>query len=864
MLAAGLIVVSAVAAYHNSFTGVFVLDDIRSIVENRTIRQLWPIWPALSPPPNGETVSGRPLLNLSLAINHALGGLDVWGYHAANLVIHVAAALLLFGILRWTFLTPTLCDRFGKAAVPLALAAALLWTVHPLQTESVTYIVQRAESLAGLCYLLTLYCVIRGAGQKGVRNLRQGHPASSLATSPLSRKEREMSWHAPLWYAAAILACLLGMAGKEIMVTAPLMVLLYDRTFLAGSLAEAWRRRRGLYVGLAATWALTAYLICSTGLIVRQPETKVPDAWSYARSQPGVILYYLRLAVWPSPLCLVEEWPVASTFWELLPAALVLGLLVAATVWGLIGRKACGFLGAWFLLILVPTSSILPLGQLAHEHRTYLSLAAVAALVVAGGYARCEKLLPRPAGTGCRAALVRWGAPALAWVVVSLALGCTTVARNRDYQSLLAIWQDTVDKRPHSFTARINLGSVLAALGRTDEAIAHGTEAVRLKPNSPTAHNNLGTALGEAGRTKEAIAQYREALRLKPDSPEVRNNLGVTLINLGRIDEAIAHCTEAVRLDRDYAEAHNNLGLALASAGRTDEAIQQYDYALRLKPDSAETQANLALALVRTGRTNQAIEHCRQALRLKPGDAKTHLDFGYMLLRVGKTDEAMEHYLAALRLKPDYADAHNNLGALLAGRGNTDEATAHYREALRLKPDYADAHNNLGALLFRQGRTDEALAHYREALRLNPDHADAQYNLGLALAAAGRTNEAIAHYRQSLQRTPNALRTVSYLAWLLATSDPARGGDPAQAVQLAERARELAGRGDAQCLDTLAAAYAAAGRFPDAVVMAARAAELAQAAGNARLAKAIRDRLELYRAGRAYREAAPSPQPRRP
>ncbi len=161
MLAAGLITLATVAAFSNSFAGPFVFDDIPSIVKNPTIRQLWPLWPTLCPPRDGETVTGRPLLNLSLAINYAVSGQRVWSYHAANLGIHVFAALLLFGILRRSFLLPTMRDRWGTAALPLALVVALLWAIHPLQTESVTYIVQRAESLVGLFYFLTLYCFVR-------------------------------------------------------------------------------------------------------------------------------------------------------------------------------------------------------------------------------------------------------------------------------------------------------------------------------------------------------------------------------------------------------------------------------------------------------------------------------------------------------------------------------------------------------------------------------------------------------------------------------------------------------------------------------------------------------------------------------
>jgi hypothetical protein len=152
-----VLVLAALATYRNSFASPFVFDDRTSIEENQSIRRLWPLGPVLSPPCNGETVGGRPLLNLSFALNYALGGLDVRGYHAANLAIHLAAALLLLGVVRRTLLLPGLRERFGGAATPLALAAALLWMVHPLQTESVTYIVQRAESLCGCFYLLTLY-----------------------------------------------------------------------------------------------------------------------------------------------------------------------------------------------------------------------------------------------------------------------------------------------------------------------------------------------------------------------------------------------------------------------------------------------------------------------------------------------------------------------------------------------------------------------------------------------------------------------------------------------------------------------------------------------------------------------------------
>jgi tetratricopeptide (TPR) repeat protein len=647
-----------------------------------------------------------------------------------------------------------------------------------------------------------------------------------LASSPGEKGDCPLS---PAWYAAAVLACLLGMACKEVMVTAPLVVLLYDRTFLAGSFADAFRRRWGLYLGLAATWGLLAYLVYSTGLIARQSEMGAPNVGSYARTQPEVILHYLRLSFWPSGLRLKYGWPVATTVGEILPAAIVVGLLLAATVWGLLARRAWGFLGAWFFLILAPTSSILPLNQLLHERRMYLSLAAVAVLVAAGGYALWDRLLPRPAVSGRRATAARWAGPVAVLSAAVTALGSATVQRNSVYQSLLTFWQDAAEKRPDNPVAHLTLGATLAAMGRTSEAIEHYHQALQLNPDYVYAHNNLGADLATLGKWSEAIEHYHKALQLSPDYAEAHNNLGIALAALGRADEAIEHYRTALRLKADYADAHNNLGNALADAGKTEEAIEHYRAALRIKPDYAEAHDNL----------------------------------GLLLDVLGRTPAAIEHYQQALRSKPDFAEAHNNLGKALADAGRMPEAIAHWEQAIRLKPDYAEAHHNLGNALVLAGKWREAIERYREALRSKPDYlkardglARAHYRLAGFLVSTGRTHEAVEHYNEILQLLPDAPEALIELAWLLATHEPAQGGDPARAVQLAQRSRQVGGQENAQCLDALAAAYAAAGRFAEAVTTAERAVRLAESAGQTTLLKNIQSRLELYRAGQPYREAS--------
>jgi tetratricopeptide (TPR) repeat protein len=740
-LAAGVIVLATLAVYANSFRGVFVFDDEPAIVNNPTIRHLWPVARLLSPPRHGETVSGRPLLNLTFALNYSLGGTNVWGYHVVNLAIHILAALTLFGILRRTFLMPVLRDHFGSSATLLALAIALLWALHPLQVESVTYIVQRAESLCGLFYLLVLYCVIRG---------KTAEQKASHFDSRLSSQERSGMRGTCLWYTAAVVACLLGVATKEVIVTAPIAVLLYDRTFLAGSFGQALRQRWGLYLGLAATWLLLAYLVLSTGLLGKSTGYGAPEAigaWDYLRSQPSVILHYLRLSLWPYPICFdYGRTAVVGSPGSSLSAALVVGMLIAATGWGLVRGKAWAMPGAWMFLILAPTS-LLPLPDLAFEHRMYLPLAGVGAIVLLGVFRLGQRLLQR--GVIVRAALhFVFG---FILIVMCIALGVLSARCNSAYRSQLLLWEDAVAKAPRSDRAHNNLAIVLAQQGRLAEAADHCHKALEIRPDDWEGYNNLGNILFQQGHSDEAIADYKKALEIKPTAAEVYNNLGYVLMKLGRLAEAVRNCQRALEIQDDYVDAHNNLGDALEQMGMPADAIV--------------------------------------------------------------------HYQKALELSPDNVHVYINLGNLRFRQGNLSDAIAYYRKVLEINPQYTDAHHNIGAALFQQGAVIDAIAHWREVIRLQP----------------------------------GAIATLRALAWALATS-PAKIGGREEAVELAQRAAYLSGGRDPAALDTLAAAYAAVGRFSEAVQSARQAIVLAESQHNGALADKIRARISLYQVGTPYRD----------
>lgn len=606
-----LLVLAAALAWANSFSGPFVFDDRPAILANRTLDSFSTAW---SPPRDGGTVAGRPLVNLSLALNHALTGEDVWSYHAFNLLVHVLAGLTLFGLVRRTL--P------GRGET-VAFSAALLWLVHPLQTAAVTYVVQRAEALMALCFLLTLYAF--------VRSLEPGRAG---------------------WRVVSVLACLAGIAAKEVMVAAPLVVLLYDRTFVAGSVAAALRQRGRYYAALAATWILLGWLVASNAGRAGTAGFGTSIApLDYALTQCGALVRYAWLACWPRALEFDYGTRVVLSWTEVGRQMLLVAVVVVIVVVAWWRRSAAGFLGLAGLLVLAPSSSVLPVAtQTVAEHRVYLPLAAVAVAVAAALHAL----------GGRRAILVTVG--------LAVALAGLTARRNEDYRTAVALWSDTVRKRPDNPRARVHLGNALVFAGRRGEAVAQYQEALSYAPDDPEAHHNLANILMATGRPAEALPHLAAAIRGRPQVVSSRLSYARALATLGRTGEAIEQYEAAARLEPLNADGEGGWGAALAAAGRLDDAIAHDQNALRLRPDDAQVHYNLGLAFARSRRLAEAIEHFETAVRLEPENVPARVNLGNALLVTGRTAEAISAYEAALRLRPDDPQIRANLARARAVR----------------------------------------------------------------------------------------------------------------------------------------------------------------------------------------------------
>lgn len=561
-----LIIALGVLAYANSFTGVFIFDDTAVIGNNPAVKRFLSPGELIDEPKLGAT---RPLVLFTLELNYALGGYHTWGYHLVNLLIHITSGLILYGIVRRTLSGRLLSASYGQSSTALAAVCAAVWVVHPLQTQSVTYIVQRCESLCGLFYLLTLYAVIRG-GQR----------------DETDRRSKTIGWNV-----TAVVACTAGMLSKAVMVTAPVIVLIYDRIFLSRSFGELFRRRWPLYCGLASTWGILFWLrwrVPPDNLKSSSRFYEDATAAEYLATQAGVLVHYLRLAFWPHPLSLDYNWQKVDRLLDAwLPGSFILLLLMTTAVL-LWRRPHVGFLGVWFFGVLAPTSSFVPIYDIAVEHRMYLSLAAVVVAVVLGVFNLTRRL---PLSVASQRAI-----RTAAVVVLVGVFTVMTCLRNADYHSRLGMWRDVASVCPDNARAHFNVGLSLITEKRFEEAVAPIQRALEIMPDFEIAMLKLGHVYLELRNPKEAERWLIEVRRIRPRLRTLNFSLALACQRQGKIAKAIRYYNDAIDLEPTNYAAHVNLGTLYASEGQFADAVKQFEIAASLRPADANSQENLRWA----------------------------------------------------------------------------------------------------------------------------------------------------------------------------------------------------------------------------------------------------------------------------
>jgi tetratricopeptide (TPR) repeat protein len=621
----------------------------------------------------------------------------------------------------------------------------------------------------------------------------------------------------PMRYCLALGCFALGLMAKPMVVTLPFVLLLLDywplgRTSWAKPVVgERAVRPLSVLLKEKLPFLVLSAASCAVTLWAQQSSITTFERLSLGHRLANATVSYVRYlekAFWPADLAVFypyQRWPSSTV---------LLAVAVLLSVSGLVVWRArrqpywvTGWL--WYLGTLVPVIGLVQVGlQSMADRYTYLPLTGVFLMLAWG-------VPDRMTATRTQKAI---GASLAAGLLVACAVGSRVQLRY--WKDSLTLFRRALEVTKNNYVALNNLSTALLQQGRLEEAIQHSRQALQVRPNFAAAHDNLGNALFQSGDVPKAIEHLRQAVQLKPDAALPHYNLGLALKQTGRLQEAIEQYEQALRLDPGYADAHNNLAVALAASGKQQEAIRHWEQTLRIKPEHGDARYNLGLALLQQGNLPPAIEQLKQAVRLKPDSAEAHNNLGVALLYAGRPAEAIEQFQQTLRLQPQTAEAHRNWGHALEQLGKLPEAIAQYEQALRIQPDHLGAHNDLGNAQLHAGKTREAITHFETALRIQPDDATTQNNL----------------------------------AWALATRLPSEGGDPARAVALAERACEQSAHRIAAHLDTLAAAYAAAGRFDEAVAVAEKAIELARTGGQPEVAAEIQSRLPLYRQGKPYRQ----------
>ncbi len=634
----GLAVALAAAVtltYANSLSGAFVLDDQAAIVQNPQIRDLSRLRDVLVPAPDSP-VAGRPLASLTLALNHAAGGLDVRGYHVVNAGLHLACALFVLALVRRTAIRWNAVHAGRVDASRVSFAAALLWGVHPLNSEVVNYLSQRTESLMALCYLATLYAALRAAV-----------PADGQILDAPGRDRNRTRWGV-----CAIAACLCGALAKESIATAPVIVVLFDRVFLFASWRAQWRARGWLYAGLAGAWLVVGAVVAAGSRAAVVGFSSGVSPWTYLLNQASVITTYLRLTVWPDALVAFYGWPQPMTLAGSAPYLAFLLVLLVATGMALWKWPPLGFLGAWFFITLAPASSIVPVStEVGAERRMYLPLVAVAVLAALaietvrrqGVHRARSPISARLAGVGALV-IVLGGATALALV---------TVDRNAEYRTTLGLIQTIVERRPTP-VAHHMLAEELARAGRPDEAMAPLRLAIA--GGNTRARYPLGQILAGRGQHDDAIEQLEAFVRTyQPRHPPVPAWLEPPLTEviparflLGRIYGARGEWNRSdeqarliLALVPGHVGAHRLLADSAFARRQWADAIQHYRAYLARQPHDVESQINYGIAHVAVERLDDAVAAFRRAAELDPSHARAR-----ELLALAETDRAR---LAAAR-----------------------------------------------------------------------------------------------------------------------------------------------------------------------------------------------------------------------
>jgi protein O-mannosyl-transferase len=710
-----------ICVYVNSLNNEFTnWDDPEFVVDNVNIRSLSiDNLQSIFTPKVGSTF--QPLWILSYAIDYNFWKLDPFGYHIVNTILHGLSAIVLYLVVL-NALNQLRSEKFNKSNRIISLFTVLLFVVHPVNVESVTWICSRKYGLLAFFSFTAFYLFLRLDQKKDNNGI--------------------------ILVISSILV-VLAMLSNPFAIVLPALFFLYDYCRDESNNIVAVLKGRFLYYLPYAAACVVVYPIIWRVLVVSDgsgtaKKHVLGNPLFTLLSMLQVFYDYLRNLIFP--LWLNNRYVVdvsRSVYGYHVLISLVLIVMVGFFSFWQVKRKnkLPLFCFGWFFIGLLPVSNIIPISTKMADRYMYLP----AISMFLGFSLLLGKLSEDLIGLG-KPNLI----PSLK-ILLLLFFSIATIRRNGVWQSSATLWADSLKKYEANSVAHLNLGNVLAKRDEIDQAIQHYLRAVELKPDFFKALCNVGSHFLERGELEKAIHYYSDALKINPDHAGAHFKLAEAFAEKGKLNEAIEHNLMAISLQPDYPMAHYNLGVLRQNQGNTSEAIEHYEQALKNQPDYAKAHVNIGVILHTNGEVAEAIRHYSAALRTAPELAAAHYNLAVALQDQGRTEEALDHLTENLRLNPDHIEAHIDIAAICVTQGDYSQATEHYLEVLEHTSENDDVHARLGFSLYKQGRIGDAILHCSEALAINPGNAVAHTNLGLIYHEGGDLAKAYKHYLQALE-----------------------------------------------------------------------------------------------------------------
>ncbi|MFQ5454578.1 MAG: tetratricopeptide repeat protein [Nitrospirota bacterium] len=723
-----IIPVIVIILYSNTIDVPFYFDDYAIIVDNIFIKIT-----TLSPDGfmkgifNNDSVR-RLVTNITFAINYYFGGLDVSGYHIVNIIIHIITTISLYLFLKITLeirgqrIKEFRVSSFEFRDKPfwIAIIAALLWSTSPVQTQAVTYIVQRATSMATMFYILSLLCYVKGRvswNRSQKSKVRNKGKSDGLLTSNF-------------WLLTSLFFALLAFGSKEITITLPLIIILYEIYFFARFDLKKIKKACPYFIIMVISFIVIGFIYIGAGsqkgiikgikgLMAARSIEQEFTALQRLITEFRVVIYYITLLLLPLPsrLRLIYEFSVSHSLFN--PVSTFICMLI---IFGIIGygiyiykrRTVISFFILWFFLNLVIESTVIRL-WLVFEHRLYLPSIGFFIIAAIGIVKLADMIKFRYRSSPHNYLL--FTAYCSFPIILILTQSVWTVQRNNLWKDPILFWSDNLKKTPDSSTVHSDLGLNYARNGNIDMAIEEYKKAIELLPKFYFAHYNLGMAYFNKGDIDSALNKYRDTLRVAPG----------------------------------FYEAHYRIGLIYQRQGNMDKAIDEYKKALSINPYHFLSRDALTSIYLDQKKWDMAIDEYKRVIEIFPNAPLVYNTLGILYKRTGRIDLSIDAYKKALRLDPDIADAHYNLGLIYFEQGNLDMALKEFKDSIRNDSARTIAYYNMGVIYYKQGRSELAIKEYKEALKRKPNYPEALYNLAYTLDSADKLDEAIIYYEKFLK-----------------------------------------------------------------------------------------------------------------